>query len=318
MDEIVEKLREVQCHVMSFSDENCPEPKDNTEEVLRDLIPATHFSIQKTPPTGDCFFYCIALIISRNLCHYPTEIDTPKAVVDVMLCLRKVCAAAVYNSEPDYTNTSLLTTRFCYLNDYEKNIMDWHDANVKPCRDLFFAYYLAVDPRPSYPFADHVDKAIIQRLPFFSRSVIVVFNTDKLRMSEINAFGGGKSDAARHWVCDFYFPGEDEDTGTMPPGLRIRAPLRPPQYDHLIVMRRSGAAGGGEHYEPVVFFVQGQWQHQLPIAEKDGPVYGRLFEAIATQCPADFRRQMERVGQFRTSAAAAEPMPVTPRKTDFY
>jgi gas vesicle protein len=36
-----------------------------------------------------------------------------------------------------------------------------------------------------------------------------------------------------------------------------------------------------EHYEPIIFHVDGNWQHTIPIGMKDSATYGKLFESIA-------------------------------------
>lgn len=266
--DIVDILEEYQTFVLSYSSLSGPSPKKNTETILRKLIPHTHFSIQNTPPTGDCFFYSIALIISRNVRHYATDNEVPDILMDLMLCLRKICAVTIYNHVPEVDERGRpdipwLQYRFAWLEEEEQAAMEWFDPEQKPNRKLYMDYYLALDDREVYPFADQLDISVVQRLPFFNESVIVIFNTNQLRKAEAKGRAKRDDDDKENWVCNIYYP---------------------ERYDHLILLRRSGIMGGGEHFQPVVFCVRGQWQHELPIAEKNGPVYRPLFQDIARQC----------------------------------
>jgi len=50
----------------------------------------------------------------------------------------------------------------------------------------------------------------------------------------------------------------------------------PETLESLIVLKLHH-----EHYEPIIFHVDGKWQHTIPIGMKDSPTYGKLFKSIA-------------------------------------
>jgi hypothetical protein len=60
----------------------------------------------------------------------------------------------------------------------------------------------------------------------------------------------------------------------------------PAEIDDIIMLRRNG-----EHYEPIVLYVKGNWQHRLPIAQRYTPQYQILFDRISAQC-RDFREKV--------------------------
>jgi len=50
----------------------------------------------------------------------------------------------------------------------------------------------------------------------------------------------------------------------------------PENIESIIVLKLDH-----EHYEPILFYVHGKWQHNIPIGMKNSATYGKLFESIA-------------------------------------
>lgn len=203
------------------------------DSALRDVLSPRLYSIQNVPGDGSCFFYTIVMILLHDTKHY--SLGNPSEIVfSAMKCLRAITASTIYESP-------LLLEFLMANNEYVADMK--LDINGRPDAQAYFDYFLVNKP---LPYADNYEVQVVQGLPMFSNTALLVYNSNGLDMS---------------FVCH---------------GMRI-----PEEVHAIVLLRRSGDS----HYEPVVFNVDGEWQHRLPIYERNNPQYQALFQRIFAQCP---------------------------------
>lgn len=219
------------------------------DEFLDGLVPRRRYTRQKTPANGDCLYYSLALVMSKNTTHYELDAQTPSSLTHLMLCLRKTAALSVY------AKPSLLQMRMAINEDPGLRRLPLNPATGLPAVKAFVNYYAGDDgTRSAYPYADAFDINELVRLAFFERVVVVIFNATSLRQTQ-------------NWVCDYFVP---------PQKKRAKG---------LVILRRSGSVGA-EHYEPILWRVGGEWTHVLPLRKRKSSTFAPLFQSMQRQCPS--------------------------------
>ncbi len=96
------------------------------------------------------------------------------------------------------------------------------------------------------PWADQHEILVIQRLPHFEHTLMVIYQRRR---------NGGYD-----FVCSMHIPDVVHD---------------------IVLIHRKNE----NHYEPVVFQVEGRWNHRLPIIRRFDRNFENLFLALYDQCP---------------------------------
>ena len=98
------------------------------------------------------------------------------------------------------------------------------------------------------PYANDPEVGVVQRLPMFNQTLMVIYNDRG-------------SEKQYEFVCHMHIPDVVHD---------------------IVLIRRSNDS----HYEPIVFYVDGRWEHRLSLDRRFDPDFKPLFRALFDQCPA--------------------------------
>jgi len=228
----MEVMREIARRVSSpdSSPVTPPSPR-RRDEALRSVVHEDLYSVQTIPGNGDCFFYSIALIYLKRVSHYFLE-EPDSVVLAAMRFFRRSVATTIHKT-PELLEIVRIIDR-----NVGKMLID---NSGSPNKHDFMKYYLE-----THPYADHYDISVIRKLPMFSDTVFVIYNSN--------------IDNTISFVCDMHIP-------------------RNAVY--IALLRRCQ-----EHYEPIVFYCRGAWTHRLPMDEIQFREFGCLFRLIYKQCPA--------------------------------
>lgn len=232
---VMEIARRVNTHDSSVT----PLFPKRRDEVLASFIHEDLYSIQTIPADGDCFFYSIALIYLKQVDHY--FLHTPdRMVLATMRFFRRIVATTIYNTP------SLLEI----VRVIDRNVGGMQtNASGIPDKKQFLKYYLE-----THPYADHYDISVIRKMPMFSDTIFVIYNSNK-------------DDNTVSFVCDMHIPWNAA---------------------HIALLRRHQ-----EHYEPIVFHCRGAWIHRLPLEAIRYREFRCLFLLIYKQCPV-FRKVFDK------------------------
>ncbi len=159
MDVIMRIIRRLNSQNLSI----VPPHQRRRDDALASIIHEDLYSVQTIPGNGDCFFYSIALIYLKHVDHY--SLKAPDMLVyDVMCYFRRVVATTIYSTP------SLL--EIVRVIDQNVGKMQTNKSG-KPNKEELLKYYLE-----THPYADHCDISVIQKLPMFSDTIFVIYNSN--------------------------------------------------------------------------------------------------------------------------------------------
>ena len=236
----------------AYSNGNTRRSERSEDRRLREVLIPQVYSIQSVPGDGSCFFYTIVMILLGYIEDYRKS-EPNDLVLASMKCLRSITAYSIFEN-PDQLVAKVLGDPDVNKMNTDVNKMKTDDEAVDARalqRDDEFArkYFDFFLEGESLPYADDPEIALVQSLPMFSNTLIVIYETDM--------------------------------------GMQIRFACHmkiPNVLDDIVLIRRTGVHNG--HYEPIVFNVHGRWQHRLPIRERFNDHFENLFQALSNQCPS--------------------------------
>lgn len=237
--------------------ENKGPAEQKPDPVLGELLDDEVYSIQIVPGDGSCFYYTITMIVAGYTENYFTEFPN-KIVRSTMDCLRSICAHTIYQD--------LEVLQLQYIEDYtppknkDKKKIDPEEyltevgkmarmSNGKPNPQAYFNYFLKGE---NLPWANQHEISVVQHLPTFSHTLMLIYQERR---------NSGKPYV---FICSMHIPDVVDD---------------------IVLIHRKNQSRN-EHYEPIVFNVDGRWEHRLSVEKRFDPNFRRLFQAFYDQCPA--------------------------------
>ena len=221
------------------------------DPVLGNLLKTEVYSIQRVPGDGSCFFYTIAMILLGYTEEYTKE-ESNYFVRSSVDSLRSITAHTIYQN-PEVLQLQMIKDIDDTKNPNKKKLTEeqlltevgkMKKRDGRPDPRVYFDYFTVGE---NLPDAEQPEISVVQRLPMFSQTLMVIYNSR----------GGGKP---YDFVCNMHIPDIVND---------------------IVLIRRSHDS----HYEPIVFYIDGRWEHRLSIKRRVDPDFTRLFRALYDQCP---------------------------------
>jgi hypothetical protein len=255
------------------------QPRRGTDTTLADLRLATPHCVQRVPPEGDCFYYSLAAI----LLQCPQDLGNGRDEVDFYIT-HVMRALRMFSARTTLADANLLLATILDEDNAEELGEFYPELTVAAVRSNpapFLKHFDAEEERESYPYADATDVANLLSMPVSNHLLFVIFQTRELTRAQSGRASSSKE--TNQWVCQF-FGDPSEKLG-------------------IVFVRRSGR--GVQHYEPILWELNGKWTHTISCAMFLDDTFLPLRTTVLRACPdirryvTDWERNCERRDPYR-------------------